>query len=100
MNTPETIKYVQEIGALGGTLTLEYASGEITLTGDDLIRAAADYEMSEPFTIVTEPEENPDIPWELSEDDGWTPYRPDNAAKLATAGVIVVGFALALALLT
>lgn len=89
MKTANMLTYVQEIGALGGTLTLEYDSGEITLTGDDLIRAAADYEMSEPFTIVPDSEE---VPWELAEDDGWTPYRPDNAAKLVTVGILVVGF--------
>lgn len=97
MNTPETIKYVQEIGALGGTLTLEYDSGEITLTGDDLIRAAADYELGDPFTIVPDSEE---VPWELSEDDGWTPYVPGDFAKFVTAGVLLTGFAFVLALLT
>lgn len=97
MNTPETIKYVRDIGALGGTLTLEYNTGIFTLTGDELIFAADDYDMSDPFTIVTDSEE---VPWELAEDDGWTPYRPDNAAKLVTVGILVVGFALALALLT
>ena len=89
MNTPETIKYVRDIGALGGTLTLEYDSGEITLTGDDLIRAAADYDMSDPFTIDAEPDE---VPWELSEDDGWTPYVPGDFAKVATAVFLATSF--------
>lgn len=63
MTVADKIKYVREIGALGGTLTLEYNAGEITLTGDELIRAAEDYDMSEPFTIV--PEEP--FPMELQE---------------------------------
>lgn len=89
MKTADMLTYVQEIGALGGTLTLEYDSGEITLSGDDLIRAAADYEMAEPFTIVPDSEETP---WELAEDDGWTPYVPGDLAKVATAVFLATSF--------
>lgn len=89
MKTADMLTYVQEIGALGGTLTLEYDSGEITLAGDDLIRAAADYDMSDPFTIVSEPEETP---WELAEADNTPNFVPDNAAKLVFVGIMVVGF--------
>lgn len=92
MKTPEMLDYVRDIGALGGTLTLEYNSGELTLTGDELIQAAADYEMSEPFTIVpasTDPE-----PWELAEDDGWEPYRPGNLSKILTVCGVLTALAL------
>lgn len=89
MNTPETIKYVRDIGALGGTLSLEYNAGIFTLTGDDLIFAADDYDMSDPFTIVTEPEETP---WELVEAVNTPNFVPDNAAKLVFVGIMVVGF--------
>lgn len=54
MNTAETIHYARTIGEQGGTLTLEYNEGEITLTGQDLVDAANDYDMGNAFTIVTE----------------------------------------------
>lgn len=89
MKTPEMLDYVRDIGALGGTLTLEYDSGELTLTGEELVQAAADYEMADPFTIVPDSEEEP---WELAEADNTPSFVPDNAAKLVFVGIMVVGF--------
>lgn len=94
MKTPEMLDYVRDIGALGGTLTLEYDSGELTLTGEELIQAAADYEMSEPFSIVPEP----GVPWELANEVTEEEYAPGTFAKLVVAGVLLSAFALVVVL--
>lgn len=87
----DKIKYVQEIGALGGTLTLEYNAGEITLTGDELIQAAADYDLSEPFEIV--PDEV--LPVELQEPiEDATPKPLGCIPKIAAMSIPLALFAL------
>ena len=54
LNTPAKITdFTRDVGALGGTLTLSYPDAVVTLSGDDLIFAADDYEFA-PFTIVTD----------------------------------------------
>lgn len=91
MQTIDKIKYVQEIGALGGTLTLEYNAGEVTLTGDELIQAAADYDLSEPFEIV--PEEV--LPTELQEPiEDATPASLTWPFKIAAMSIPLALFAL------
>lgn len=35
-------------------LTLEYDAGEVTVSGDDLLEAWDSYDLSDPFTIVSE----------------------------------------------
>lgn len=91
MKTHEMLNYVRDIGALGGALTLEYNSGEITLTGEELVQAAADYEMSEPFTIVpasTDPE-----PWELNTStENATPDPLGNEARTLAIALVAVAF--------
>lgn len=47
----EMLKYVREIGALGGTLTLIYDDDTLALSGDSLLFAADDY-AADPFTIA------------------------------------------------
>lgn len=50
-NTADMLKYVREIGALGGTLTLIYEDDTLALSGDSLLFAADDYD-ADPFTIA------------------------------------------------
>lgn len=94
MKTYEMLDYVRDIGALGGTLTLEYDSGELTLTGEELVQAAADYSMDFPFVISPETE----TPWELANEVTEEEYTPGTFAKLAVAGIILSAFALVVVL--
>lgn len=38
----------------GETLTLEYDAGRVVVSGDDLVTAWDEYDLSDPFTIVGE----------------------------------------------
>lgn len=89
--TVDKLNYIREIGALGGSLTLEYNAGEVTLTGDELIRAAADYDLSEPFEIV--PDEA--LPMELQEPiEDATPKPLGCIPKIAAMSIPLALFAL------
>lgn len=90
MQTADLINYVRDIGALGGTLTLEYNEGQVTLTGDELIFAADDYDMGGAFTIVAESEP---VPWELQNVDEVAPVELGTGAKLFVAALIISCFA-------
>lgn len=91
MQTIDKLKYIREIGALGGTLTLEYNAGEVTLTGDELIQAAADYDLSEPFEIVPDEE----VPEELQEPiEDATPKPLGCVPKIAAMSIPLALFAL------
>lgn len=52
MDTADLLAYVRAVGESGGTLTLEYDIGEITLTGAELIEAVEDYSLTDPFSIA------------------------------------------------
>lgn len=55
MSIPETLAYAREVGEAGGTLTLEYDDGLVTLTGPGLLEAvedAEDQDTTEVFTVV------------------------------------------------
>lgn len=55
MNIADLLAHVRAVGEAGGTLTLEYDAGLITLTGNDLVQAAedaADDEAADMFTIA------------------------------------------------
>lgn len=84
----DMLRYVRQIGALGGSLTLRYNEGTFELSGDELIFAAEDYDMGSSFEIVPTP-----LPAELSgpiEDATLPPLS--NALKTLAMGLVLVAF--------